>query len=616
MSVARVEVLAGQLKALEVAQKGFEDPSLPVTGVLLPDGSYHVLSRLGDEEWRLPDTLFPANTRPSAKILRFNSAPACYRGVLKSCTLRYYLVGLEGSKRPRGATIFGRFNRYASYLRYLEAVGVSSLRDATPFHAAQYLQHCRALKSKKGDSVGGSSIKLRLQALEDLHALSQHTSTPMAHPWPESSSAFLAGVTGDGHYLRLGARTQIIPDEVMAPFFQHCVARIEKADQLIALQARVSEWKRNGRSSDWITAQLRRVGWEQRRLTDEVDRTLDACAVIIFDTSGVRVSELASLDVDSAYTNVKEGERYFWMKGISDKLGHGAVEWLVAEVTHRAIATAIKLTAPLREQLQGYIAESRAPHEVDGMKAHVKAIFLGRAYGSSIARLANTSIQNRINSLATRYGIKWHFANHQFRRTFAVYAAHSALGDLRYLREHFKHWSLDMTGLYAMNRKQDAELYDEIGHAFLESKISLLENWLEEDAILTGGGAEPIKTFRARNQALATKADRREMAVTISPLVHIRATGVAWCLADSAGCAGGTAAEPTRCGDCSNAVIDEGRKPVWRGIYAQQCELRDLRDIGQSGRQRVERDLERARRVLVELGATEEELVDETSGEE
>ncbi|TAJ55733.1 MAG: hypothetical protein EPN60_09080 [Nevskiaceae bacterium] len=594
---------------------GLEAPALPVTGVMLPDGSYHVLSCLGDDEWVLPDALFPANAQPSAKVLRFSLAPACFRSVLKACTLRYYLVGLEGSVRPRGATIFGTFSRFVSYLRYLDSHGVSSLRDATPFHGAQYVQHCRALKSQKGESIGSSSIKQRLQALEYLHALSQHTATPMAHPWPESSSAFLAGATGDGHYLRLGARTKIIPDEVMAPFFQHCVAQLDKAADLIALQSSVLGWRRQGLTSDTITARLRKQGWDQRRLADELDRTVDACAVIIFDTSGVRVSELASLNADCAYTKVKDGERYYWMKGVSEKLGHGAVEWLVAEITHRAIAVAVEISAPLREQLRLNISRSRSPQEIASMKAHADAVFLVR-HGGRAARLSNATIQDRINILAERCGIDWRFANHQFRRTFAVYAAHSALGDLRYLREHFKHWSLDMTALYAMNRQQDAELYDDIGHAFLETKIGLLENWLEEDAILTGGGAEPIKTFRAGNQALVTKADRREMAETISPLVHIRATGVAWCLADAAGCAGGTAAERTRCGDCSNAVIDKGRQPIWSGIYRQQLELRDLRDIGEGGRQRVERDLERARRVLVELGANEEELVDETSGEE
>ncbi|MDB5935350.1 MAG: hypothetical protein JWQ01_2694 [Massilia sp.] len=49
-----------------------------------------------------------------------------------------------------------------------------------------------------------------------------------------------------------------------------------------------------------------------------------------------------------------------------------------------------------------------------------------------------------------------------YKRLTACYAARSQFGDLRYLRDHFKHWSLDMTLGYAMNESQEMELYLEI----------------------------------------------------------------------------------------------------------------------------------------------------------
>jgi hypothetical protein len=167
-----------------------------------------------------------------------------------------------------------------------------------------------------------------------------------------------------------------------------------------------------------------------------------------------------------------------------------------------------------------------------------------------------------------------------------------------------------MTMLYAMSRQQDADLYDSIGLAAQSIKMDLLEHWLEPDAILVGGGADPIQAFRTKNEALATKEGRAEMAKTISPLVHLRATGVAWCTADTGGCNGGQGIEKTRCADCGNAVIDESRKFVWQGIYSQQLELRDLTDIGPGGTERVERDIERCEVVLKGLGATGEDLAD------
>jgi integrase len=38
---------------------------------------------------------------------------------------------------------------------------------------------------------------------------------------------------------------------------------------------------------------------------------------------------------------------------------------------------------------------------------------------------------------------------HQFRRTYARYVARAELGDLLTLRDHFGHWSIDMTTYYA-----------------------------------------------------------------------------------------------------------------------------------------------------------------------
>lgn len=46
---------------------------------------------------------------------------------------------------------------------------------------------------------------------------------------------------------------------------------------------------------------------------------------------------------------------------------------------------------------------------------------------------------------------------HQFRRTYAYFVARSELGDLLTLRDHFGHWSLDMTTYYADGATDDFE---------------------------------------------------------------------------------------------------------------------------------------------------------------
>ncbi|EPM81876.1 hypothetical protein A260_28446, partial [Pseudomonas syringae pv. actinidiae ICMP 19068] len=78
--------------------------------------------------------------------------------------------------------------------------------------------------------------------------------------------------------------------------------------------------------------------------------------------------------------------------------------------------------------------------------------------------------------------------------------------------------------------------------------------------------------------------------------------------ADNDGCVGNTF-ERTRCGSCSNAVIEPSHAPIYKRLYDDLKGLLHCTDIGQGGRQRVERDLNRCRDVLAQLGMDPETQV-------
>ena len=64
---------------------------------------------------------------------------------------------------------------------------------------------------------------------------------------------------------------------------------------------------------------------------------------------------------------------------------------------------------------------------------------------------------------------------------------------------------------------------------------------------------------------------------------------------------------PTRCADCHHAVVGQRHAPLYRGLYDHLKEVTDRDDIGPSGQALVQRDRQRYRRVLVELGQDLEE---------
>jgi len=604
---------AEQLKALQSTEAGLINPNAVLTGMRMEDGSYYVLSRCGDDVVTLPDTGFAAGTNEYNKTLSFLRVPVLFRETLRACIVVYILKGVEGRTPPRSGTIVQFFKGAISFLTWLQDQRVARLGDVTPLVSHQYVEFCKGLKGPKGALFSAGTLRNRFLILETLHILSQQSGDPMPHPWPESSAKHLAGLTGQNQIQE--ASTEIIPDAILGPLFQLATEWLDRVDEIVILRVQVESWRSEGQSQWGIQSRLKKLGWTLSDIRTAEMHLQTACMCIVLITSGIRVSELLSLGNQCAFkTQDEQGEPFHWMRGVSYKTKAGACDWLVAEITHRALAVGERIARPLQVRLEKRIADLRIDNPQDPdiarLKEHSHRLFLAvtQKQNNRIGTLSAATTIDRLNSFAAQCGLDWRFAPHQFRRTFAVYAAHSAFGDLRYLRDHFKHWSLDMTILYAMSRQQDAELYDSVGLAALSIKTDILEHWLEPDAILTGGAADPIRAFRARSEALATKKDRTEMAKTISPLIHLRATGVAWCTADTGGCNGGQGIEKTRCGDCGNAVIDESRKAVWQGIYAQQIELRDLTDIGPGGTERVERDIKRCEEVLKGLGATEEDL--------
>jgi hypothetical protein len=125
---------------------------------------------------------------------------------------------------------------------------------------------------------------------------------------------------------------------------------------------------------------------------------------------------------------------------------------------------------------------------------------------------------------------------------------------------------------------------------------------VDNDAMVIGGAAGPIKAFRAKHR-LSSVASRKTLIEDTADLVNIRATGHGWCLASDVGGGGQGLYEPTRCRDCRNGVIDVTHIPVWKNLLTHRRELLvNAADCGPSGKRRVERDLAEAEMVLREFG--------------
>ncbi len=580
------------------------------------DGSYNILSEFNDDLWQLPDNIFVSNHSDHMKVLNFQKVPKQFRLIFKVVCFKYYMNGREGSVKPRGSTVVNFFKDNQLFLNYMNTLKANSLREITQLMCSNYVhQSQNKLNKNTGKNLLPNTLNKKFSAIEALFELSQNTFDPMTHPWPNTSATFLSSIETK---VKKTATTKIIPYQVLSDIFFAAVMRIDEARTLLSLRNEIETIKkRNKRFVDFVICgkvnrflKAHHHDGGLQSFNTKLSQLLDSCIIVILITSGIRIHELAGLKTDCIYTSSDhEQETYYWMKGNSEKTHEGATEWLVTEITHTAIKTAIQLVTPLQEKLQKQIDELSQGNAslVNKLQRHKNYLFLNQK-NKHIRTLSSPAIRDRLNKFAKSQGINWNFTPHQFRRTFAVYAAHSAYGDLRYLRKHFKHWSLDMTALYALNEQQDLKLYNEIMVEIKNERISIVEHWLDEKTIITGGMSEQIIAFRNSHDAIRTYQSRRELAEKISEKIHIRATSIAWCTADAGGCSGGKMIEKTRCGECAHSVIDDRKKSIWQRIYKQQLELRDIKDIGASGKARIERDIKRCEDTLKKLHYTKESI--------
>jgi len=410
-----------------------------------------------------------------------------------------------------------------------------------------------------------------------------------------------------------------MPDEMFCTLFQKAYEQVRGGQRLLDLRDAVASVvverrvQRLRAVNSTKNQHLATLGWEDGidALNKAVLYLRTACYIVLASTSGCRNHELANLQSGAhRRTEDDEGTIFHWMRSKSEKTETGEHDWMIPEAAVRALHLMERWAEPYQAMISTEIAERRRVNPLDPEIAHAQkqqsALFLGstKRKGNQVRTLSDYSWGRALKAFAKNAGLDWSLASHQFRRKFASYVAHSQFGDLRYLREHFAHWSMDMTLGYAMDdswgNHLDLELFNDIQAEHEDIKFGTVDNWLSDEP-LAGGYGRSIKRWQRDPANLALFKDHQTMVISIAESTSIRSNGHAWCTADNDGCIGNTI-ERTSCGNCNNAVIGRGHLGIYRQIYNNLKELLECRDIGESGRMRVLRDLERCRDVFIQLG--------------
>lgn len=578
------------------------------------DGFWVVKSYYRDDVWML--TGGPTNRGKYKRLIDFKRVPAPYRTSVKQIMYRFLRRGRTGDARVTTQTVVEALHDLLPFLRFINKLKLKHIGAVTPLVCSTYVDSTRAEQHriKKERLLSPSTLCARFKAVEMLYELSQFTATPIvSHPWPETSALLLAGQSRVGKH----SRTPLIPDDVFAALFGEAHDLVKQGDVLLDLRAGIDSLAASSTIQNRTSlekaknAYLRANGWigGLRTLKAKLLELRIACYIVVASLSGCRNHELTYINSDACYrTEDDEGESYWWMRSQSDKTGAGRTEWMVPEAAVKALAIMDRWAVPFQAAIADEIALRRSQNpkdpEIAEAQDHAKAVFLGQHHKleGRVRTLSDANWNLQLRKFAKSRGIDWHFTTHQFRRKFANYAARSRFGDLRYLREHFKHWSQDMTNdAYALNESQEMALYAEINDELDAIKLGLAEEWLSPNEPLAGGYGNRLMDWRRRDENIVLFKNHSTMVRSVAESHAIRSNGHAWCTADDQRCVGNSL-EKTRCGGCENAVIGRAHVRMYQSLYADLKDLLTCKDIGPGGHARVDRDLERCRQVLVSLG--------------
>lgn len=552
-----------------------------ISAVLSEDNSTHILSRYADDVWAMWPYVTTPNTANRSKRLDWTCIPESYREACKAVVYGYWKVGRRGWKAPGITSLVATQINLRAICRYFASLGIASLRDVQPLHVANFIHVQRSAGYSK------SHLSSRFATLELLYIFrDQHPDTLQAHPWPDSSACDMAGFVGQGEKdARNTGKTPLIPPDVAQALFLHAERILNGADAIL---------------------DERDTGQRSAYMDPEVTGIRDACFYLLGVLTGPRNSEMSSIETCAGRAEVKNGITFHWLAATEYKTGKGRVEYLMPEMGHRILRVLERWSEPYRgklaEQIIAWENESGTPtgerlNALNAARVSRNRLFLSNGK-NGITVVTGAAWGNICKRFAQQAGVDWDIAPHQMRRLYAYTFVRHRLGDLLFLKEQFKHSSIDMSQLYASNPHQDAAIYDEILEEQNIYKAGVVAHWLEADEPLAGGAGRKIMAMRAHDFP-----DRTALIEETSSRISIRSTGHSWCLAQDEGCGGSGIYERGRCGDCHNGLIDSRFAPIWQEAYQHHQELlRDAQELGPGAVKRVEDDLKQAAAILKDLG--------------
>lgn len=583
-----------------------------VTYIKLDCGVYQTISRYEDDLWLFPASKGSKNATKNELNYDFSA--------ISDPQMRLMAKWVLWNKLKEGLALGSLrhcFMDLKVYFQWVDSSGISATHGLTAFTSNVYVKHVNACKIKRGGKIkplAPTTKRKRFLALENLYLYCKEFDFVKEHPWVESCSGEQARDLGENlRESRKKSKTPIIPDEVLVSLCQFTKSYLDRVDELFALRDKLDAFVPTSTSSDkeWQISQkkkyLQSIEPKYKGL-QEFNKDLillrDSCIFWLLLTTGMRIHEILGIKRGAYRSETRDDMTYYYVESVSKKTYTGITEWIVPQIAIQAIDILGRYSLPFQKKLESDLIKAKAngnhmeSHRLEEISNHI-LLSVDSNKGNAIIILSGHAISGtRLPALCNKINSNWNLSAHQFRRTFANYVVHSELGDLRSLKDHFKHWSISMTALYAFNDDLDAELFEELLQEKYLVEEEIKQDWFELDMPITGGAiAQKIMQIREDGELIKAFGSLSAMAKAFSSSIPIRSTGIGWCTND----------DECKCGrpdSCESGIVDKRYAPYWTEMLIQQMKLMrlDIGDIGEAGIENVRKGMERCEKVLTALG--------------
>ena len=555
--------------------------------------------------------------------------------------LAYWAYGFPGSRPPKAATVLVSALHLTRFVVWLESKNVKRFRDVSAIHFHEYARSLKETLSTRGKKAGGSlgddTIGNYLASTQLPWKLRDRLTDPIRDVPFASRGRMKLSVRGHVSHSK-DLKTYCMTWDQVSCLYGACEHFLVKADSvLLALEEGRELYKQMENDGVRIrVARNRYSKWLRERHSTTPSELRWHAAMIrasavteLLMLVGIRASELLSLErgcvssdedetlwiASRSYKSTPSEMESKIVKWIAPKRAEALIEWLIRFSDLHVPILDANIEDLRTEMAYGEPEEAKADTALALNKALAArgSIFLSKSnakgtVGSDcVAVVDRNTVGSWIKSIAKYAGIRISVSQQVLRRTFAFMVVNQCNGDLRYLRTHFRHWSVDMTAAYASHPERDIELADDIGAELLQYKTDMVSSWLDQDEVLAGAGGQHIERQRSKPEFQAhTLKDKRELAAVLQRGLSIRPTGHGWCTAAGViPCGGRGLYDPKQCASgCGGAVVTRKHLPTWVRLTEQLLEAKSLGDCGPAGEQAIESSLKSFDEVLRPFGAS------------